>query len=143
MSTLSLLDPKLVKPAIWASVTKLSPRVQWRNPVMFVVYIGAILTTLLFGQALFGQGEAPTGFIAAISIWLWFTLLFANFAEALAEGRSKAQAASLRNTKKNVMAWKLKSPSHTAAKEITDSASLRKGDFILIKAGEVIPADGE
>jgi len=143
MTTLSLLDPALVKPAIWAAVTKLSPRVQWRNPVMFVVYIGAILTTLLFAQALFGHGEAPTGFIAAISVWLWFTLLFANFAEALAEGRSKAQAASLRNTKKNVMACKLKSASHTAAKEITDSASLRKGDFILIKAGEVIPADGE
>ncbi|XGA71593.1 potassium-transporting ATPase subunit KdpB [Chitinibacter sp. SCUT-21] len=143
MTKLALLDPQLVKPAIWAAVTKLSPRVQWQNPVMFVVYIGAILATVLLGQALFGQGEAPLGFIAAISLWLWFTLLFANFAEALAEGRSKAQAASLRNTKKNVMAWKLKSPSHTAAKEITDSASLRKGDFILVKAGEVIPADGE
>ncbi|WP_410498525.1 potassium-transporting ATPase subunit KdpB [Chitinibacter sp. S2-10] len=140
---LSLLDPALMKPAIWASFSKLSPQVQWRNPVMFVVYIGAILTTLLFGQALFGQGEAPTGFIGAVAAWLWFTVLFANFAEALAEGRSKAQAASLRSTKKNVLARKLKSASHTAPQEISDSASLRKGDIVLVNAGDVIPADGE
>ena len=91
--TLTLLDPALVKPAVLAAFTKLSPAVQWRNPVMFVVYIGSILTTLLWLQALQGRGEAPTGFILAVAIWLWFTVLFANFAEALAEGRSKAQAA--------------------------------------------------
>ena len=141
--TLSLLDPALIRPAIWGAISKLSPAVQWRNPVMLVVYVGAILTTLLLGQALLGQGEAPTGFIAAITLWLWFTVLFANFAESLAEGRSKAQAASLRDTKKNVMARQLKAPLHTAAAEITDSASLRKGHWILINAGEVIPADGE
>ena len=99
-----LLDPALLKPAIPASFAKLSPRVQWRNPVMFVVYVGSILTTLLGLQALqalcFAQslqalqalGEAPAGFIFAVALWLWlwFTVLFANFAEALVEGRSKA-----------------------------------------------------
>ena len=98
--SLSLLDPALVKPAIVAAFHKLDPRVQWRNPVMFVVYVGSIVTTLLWVQALRGQGEAPAGFILAISLWLWFTVLFANFAEALAEGRSKAQAASLRGMKR-------------------------------------------
>jgi K+-transporting ATPase ATPase B chain len=95
-TSLTLLDPALVLPAIKASFTKLSPAVQWRNPVMFVVYIGSILTTLLGVQALQGHGEAPAWFILSIAVWLWFTVLFANFAEALAEGRSKAQAASLR-----------------------------------------------
>ncbi|EQD42545.1 K+-transporting ATPase, B subunit, partial [mine drainage metagenome] len=80
---------------------------QWRNPVMFVVYLGSILTTGLWIQALFGQGEAPAWFIFGVSIWLWFTVLFANFAEALAEGRSKAQAASLKGLKQTVEAKRL------------------------------------
>ena len=101
--TLTLLDPVLVKPAILAAFSKLSPRVQWRNPVMFVVYIGSILTTFLWLQGL-------QGFVAAIAVWLWFTVLFANFAEALAEGRSKAQAASLRGLKKSTWAKKLRDP---------------------------------
>ena len=87
---LTLFDPTLVKPAIVDSFKKLDPRLQWRNPVMFVVYVGSILTTVLWAQALGGQGEASAGFILAIALWLWFTVLFANFAEALAEGRSKA-----------------------------------------------------
>src|SRR5665647_43345 len=95
-TSLTLFDPVLLKPAIKASFTKLDPRVQWRNPVMFVVYIGSILTTLLGLQALQGKGETSVGFIFAVALWLWFTVLFANFAESLAEGRSKAQAASLR-----------------------------------------------
>src|ERR1700709_2025044 len=99
-------------PAIADSFRKLSPRVQIRNPVMFVVYIGSILTTLLYAQALRGQGEAPPGFILAIAAWLWFTVLFANFAEALAEGRSKAQAAALRGMKRDTVAKKLKEPRH-------------------------------
>ena len=103
-----LLDPALLKPAVIAAFAKLSPRVQWRNPVMFVVYIGSILTTLLGLQALQGAGEAPAGFIFAVAVWLWFTVLFANFAEALAEGRSKAQAASLRGLKASTWAKKLK-----------------------------------
>ena len=94
--TFTLFDPALVAPAIADAFRKLNPAVQWRNPVMFVVYVGSILTTILWLQALGGQGEAPAGFILTITIWLWFTILFANFAEALAEGRSKAQAASLR-----------------------------------------------
>src|ERR1700729_2277974 len=94
------------------SIRKLAPQVQLRNPVMFVVYVGSILTTLLFVQALDGRGEAPAAFILAISAWLWFTVLFANFAEALAEGRSKAQAASLRGLKQSANAKKLAVPRH-------------------------------
>jgi len=142
-STMSMFDPKLVKPAIGDAFRKLSPQTQWRNPVMFVVYLGSILTTLLFIQALFGSGEASAGFILLVSVWLWFTVLFSNFAEALAEGRSKAQAASLRSSKKNVVAKKLAGTSRDAAVSLTDSLSLRKGDVILVEAGDTIPADGE
>src|SRR5688572_6695046 len=101
--TFSLLDPALVKPAIASAFGKLDPRVQWRNPVMFVVYVGSIITTILWIQALCGQGEASQGFVLAIALWLWFTVLFANFAEAMAEGRSKAQASSLRGMKKKTI----------------------------------------
>ena len=102
--TFSLFDPALLKPAIADSFRKLNPRVQWRNPVMFVVYIGSILTTLASIPALRGPSQEATSFILAVSVWLWFTVLFANFAEALAEGRSKAQAASLRGLKKETWA---------------------------------------
>src|SRR6202023_4272653 len=90
--SLTLFDSALMGPAVADSVRKLSPRVQIRNPVMFVVYIGSLLTSVLFVQALRGQGEAPAGFIFAVAAWLWFTVLFANFAEALAEGRRNAPA---------------------------------------------------
>ena len=130
-------------PAIIDSFRKLNPRTQWRNPVMFVVYVGSIITTLLYVQALFGQGEARPGFILAISIWLWFTVLFANFAEALAEGRSKAQAASLRSLKQTVMAKKLASPKHGTTWLPQIATELRKGHDILVEAGDVIPIDGE
>nr|WP_047249067.1 potassium-transporting ATPase subunit KdpB [Chromobacterium subtsugae] len=139
----SMFDPALVKPAIVDSFKKLSPRTQWRNPVMFVVYVGSILTTALWIQSLGGHGEASSGFILGVALWLWFTVLFANFAEALAEGRSKAQAASLRSAKKNVVAKKLAGGNHGAAKTIVDGTSLRKGDFVLVEAGDVIPVDGE
>src|SRR5881394_1709078 len=112
--TFTLFDPTLAKPAVVDAFKKLSPRVQWRNPVMFVVYVGSIITTLLFIQALGGKGEAPAGFILAIALWLWFTVLFANFAEALAEGRSKAQAATLRGMKRDTVAKKLIEPHHGA-----------------------------
>jgi K+-transporting ATPase ATPase B chain len=141
--TFTLFDPVLVKPAIVDSFRKLDPRVQWRNPVMFVVYAGSFLTTLLWIQALAGRGEAPAGFILAISLWLWVTVLFANFAEALAEGRSKAQAASLRTLKKETWAKKLAEPRFGAAWFPCESTQLRKGDAIYIPAGEVIAADGE
>lgn len=145
--TFVLLDPALLKPAIAASFTKLSPRVQWRNPVMFVVYIGSIFTTLLGLQALQGQGEAPAGFILAVAVWLWFTVLFANFAEALAEGRSKAQAASLRSLKKSAWAKKFKEANskvfHGTAWLPEQAENLRKGAVVFVEAGDMVPLDGE
>ena len=142
-TSLTLFDPALVRPAIASSFAKLDPRVQWRNPVMFVVYIGSILTTLLAFQAAKGHGEAPLGFIIAVTVWLWFTVLFANFAEALAEGRSKAQAASLRGLKKSTWAKKLKEPVHGATWLPEQAENLRKGDVVLVEAGDTIPMDGD
>ncbi|SAK84357.1 potassium-transporting ATPase subunit B [Caballeronia glebae] len=139
----SMFDPALVTPAIVDSFRKLGPRTQLRNPVMFCVYVGSILTTVLWIAALAGQAEAPAGFILAIALWLWFTVLFANFAEALAEGRSKAQAASLRSAKHNVMAKKLNEPHPKSPIRITTSTDLRKNDVVLVEAGDVIPADGD
>jgi K+-transporting ATPase ATPase B chain len=142
-ATRSMFDPALVRPAIVDSFKKLTPRTQFRNPVMFCVYVGSILTTILWIAALGGQAEAPAGFILAVSLWLWFTVLFANFAEALAEGRSKAQAASLRSAKKDVMAKKLNEPHPKAPIRILTASDLRKGDVVLVETGDVIPADGE
>ncbi|SAK50230.1 potassium-transporting ATPase subunit B [Caballeronia calidae] len=139
----SMFDPALVTPAIVDAFRKLAPRTQLRNPVMFCVYVGSILTTVLWIAALAGQAEAPAGFILAIALWLWFTVLFANFAEALAEGRSKAQAASLRHAKHNVMAKKLNEPHPKSPIRITTSTDLRRGDVVLVEAGDVIPADGD
>ena len=141
--TFTLFDSTLAVPAVVESFMKLNPAVQWRNPVMFVVYIGSILTTILWVQALGGQGEAPAGFILAVALWLWFTVLFANFAEALAEGRSKAQAASLRGLKKETWAKKLAEPRFGGKWQLVQSDDLRKGDVILIEAHDLIPADGE
>ncbi|KQV91462.1 potassium-transporting ATPase subunit B [Massilia sp. Root351] len=140
---LKMFDSELLLPAIADSLRKLSPRTQLRSPVMFVVYVGSIITTLLYLQALFGQGETAPGFILATTVWLWFTVLFANFAEAMAEGRSKAQAASLRSLKKSVTAKKLASPRHGTTWLPCDGPDLRKGNFILVEAGDVIPIDGE
>jgi potassium-transporting ATPase ATP-binding subunit len=137
-TTLTLLDPVLLKPAIVASFTKLSPQVQWRNPVMFVVYLGSIVTTLLGLQA-----QQDAGFILGISAWLWFTVLFANFAESLAEGRSKAQAASLRGLKTSTWAKKLKDPVYGSTWLPEQAENLRKGDVVLVETGEMIPLDGE
>jgi K+-transporting ATPase ATPase B chain len=117
--------------------------VQWRNPVMFVVYVGSILTTLLWMQAFTGRGEAPPSFILAITVWLWFTVLFANFAEAMAEGRSKAQASSLRGMKKKTIAKKLEQPRHGSPWHPQEADELRKGAVVLVEAGDVIPLDGE
>jgi potassium-transporting ATPase ATP-binding subunit len=142
-NTFSLFDPALVKPAIASAFGKLDPRVQWRNPVMFVVYVGSILTTILWVQALGGQGEAPQSFILAIALWLWFTVLFANFAEALAEGRSKAQASSLRGMKRKVIAKKLDKPVHGSSWHPQEADELRKGAVVLVEAGDTIPLDGE
>jgi K+-transporting ATPase ATPase B chain len=139
---LPLFDRKLIGPALWESVRKLDPRVQWRNPVMFVVYIGTIVTALLYVQALAGHGEAPAGSILAICIWLLFTVLFANFAEALAEGRSRAQATALRGMRQTVMAKKVVKPGEQRT-TLVKAEDLRKGDVVLVECHDVIPADGE
>ena len=141
----NLLDPALLRPAISAAFRKLSPRVQWRNPVMFVVYVGSIITTVLWVQAISvqGQREAPAGFILAVALGLWFTVLFANFAEAMAEGRSKAQAASLRSMKRKSTAKKLQEPQHGSSWIPVPADELRKGAVVLVESGDVIPLDGE
>lgn len=138
-----MFDSELLMPAIADSFRKLSPATQVRSPVMFVVYVGSIITTLLYVQALFGKGETSPGFILAITVWLWFTVLFANFAEAMAEGRSKAQAASLRSLKQTVVAKKLATPKYGTTWLPQPALDLRKGNYILVEAGDVIPIDGE
>ncbi len=138
---------KLYQRAALDSLVKLDPRHMIKNPVMFVVEIGSLLTTALYVQSLLGKGEAKPWFIGTITLWLWFTVLFANFSEALAEGRGKAQAEALRNTRKDTKAKKL---SHLSAKgvhpgqfSVVASPSLRQGDLFLVEAGDILPADGE
>jgi K+-transporting ATPase ATPase B chain len=138
----SLFDPSILGQAVIDSFRKLTPQRQVRNPVMFVVYVGSMLTTLLWFQALMGKGEAPAWFIFWVSVWLWFTVLFANFAEAMAEGRGKAQAASLRKARRDLQAKRLRQPRRSADVEIVPASRLRKGDAFLVEAGEYIPADG-
>ncbi|MGH7231426.1 MAG: potassium-transporting ATPase subunit KdpB [Nitrospiraceae bacterium] len=136
-------DPTTVGQAAMASLPKLDPRHQVRNPVMFVVWVGSVVTTLLFVQALLGTGEAPAGFILAISLWLWFTVLFANFAEAMAEGRGKAQAESLRKARRDLTAKKLSRPVRGADYTSVAASLLKKGEVVLVEAGDFIPGDGE
>ena len=138
-----LLDPPIVRRATVDALRKLNPRVQVRNPVMFIVEIGSALTTVLFIQALLGQGEAPAGFIFGITVWLWFTVLFANFAEAMAEGRGKAQADALRKARRDVTAKKLASPKHGEAFTEVAAGTLRMNDVVLVETGDTIPGDGE
>ncbi|MGP3072112.1 potassium-transporting ATPase subunit KdpB [Serratia ureilytica] len=139
----ALFEPALVRTALIDAVKKLDPRVQWRNPVMFVVYIGSLLTTAIWLAILAGQTDGAAAFTGSVSLWLWFTVLFANFAEALAEGRSKAQAESLKGTKKTSWAKKLAGPRRDGATEKVAAESLRKGDIVLVEAGDTIPCDGE
>jgi len=170
---LSFLEPKLITPAVKSAFEKLDPRVQWRNPVMFVVYVGSILTSGLWAASLRDPALAGTegsAFMLGISLWLWFTVLFANFAEAMAEGRSKAQAASLRHLKAKTWAKKLHEPKagagpsqggqrplggpadagvspgarfHGAKWHPMESDELRKGNVVLVETGDMIPLDGE
>src|ERR1700704_180491 len=139
----SLFDLPILRRAVIDSFGKLTVRRQVRNPVMFVVYVGSILTSLLWIQALAAKGEAPTWFIFWVSVWLWFTVLFANFAEAMAEGRGKAQAASLRKARRDLQAKRLSRPERIARYDTVSATTLRKGDVVLVEAGEFIPADGE
>ncbi|NYA43560.1 potassium-transporting ATPase subunit KdpB [Serratia fonticola] len=139
----ALFEPALMRTALIDAVKKLDPRVQWRNPVMFVVYLGSILTSVIWLMVLSGNAEGSATFTGSIAMWLWFTVLFANFAEALAEGRSKAQAESLKGTKKTSWAKKLATPKRDGATEKVSAESLRKGDIVLVEAGDTIPCDGE
>ncbi|MGQ3002410.1 MAG: potassium-transporting ATPase subunit KdpB [Hydrogenophaga sp.] len=143
-TTLTLFDPALVRPALLDAIRKLDPRVQRRNPVMFVVYVGSAFTTAL-------AFARPEAFTIAVALWLWFTVLFANFAEALAEGRSKAQAAALRGLKRQTWAKRLdrhvqydrRVPRTSMAWLPIEADQLRKGDVVLVEAGDTVPADGE
>ncbi len=137
------LRRELYRRAIRDSFIKLNPRRMVRNPVMFVVEVGSILTTALWLQALTGHGEAPASFVGAVTIWLWFTVLFANFSEALAEGRGKAQAEALRRTRQETLARRLRAAQPDSQYDMLPSTALRQNDVFLVKAGEIIPADGE
>ena len=137
-----LLDQKILVEAIVTSFRKLDPRVQLRNPVMFAVYLGSILTTVLWVQSLAAGSGESSWFILGVTVWLWFTVLFANFAEAIAEGHGKAQAASLKKSRTTVTARRLSDSSSRLAEEVS-ATDLTVGDIVIVKAGETIPADGE
>lgn len=141
--TLALFDSALLRQAMIDAVIKLNPRAQWRNPVMFIVWLGSLLTTVLAVAMAAGVLNGSAGFTGIISLWLWFTVLFANVAEALAEGRSKAQANSLKGVQKTAWARKLRAPHHDAQRDKVPAAELRKGDLVYVEAGDIIPCDGE
>lgn len=143
MQAQSLWNLKILKLAIWESFTKLSSYHQVRNPVMFTVYIGSLLTAGLFVEALLGKADAPASFIFMIALWLWFTLIFANFAEAMAEGRGKAQAEFLRKSRQEIQAKRLAKPDRHSKISLVQSALLKEGDIILVEAGDFIPSDGD
>ena len=155
--THALFEPIIIRQAMVDACRKLDPRHQIKNPVMFVVWIGSVLTTLLFLQAVVGSGESPAGFILSIALWLWFTVLFASFAEAMAEGRGKAQADSLRRARQELTAKRLgtaesasephavwsRTLNQSGAFSVVAANELKKGDIVLVEANEYIPADGE
>lgn len=136
-------DRKMILRAMKESMIKMNPRTQMKNPVMFLVYVSAILTTSLWIVSLFGIQDAPGRYTLAIAVILWFTCLFANFAEAIAEGRGKAQADALRASRKEVDARRIPSAAEKDKIETVPSASLKKGNIVIVKSGEQIPADGE
>src|SRR6201996_1916086 len=135
----AMWDPKILNPAIRASFVKLHPRAMIKNPVMFVVEVVAALTTVIFLRDLLTGGE-HLGFTFQIILWLWFTVLFANFAEAVAEGRGKAQADSLRKLRQDTVARRLTAG---GGEESVSAAQLRKNDVVVVETNQWIPADGE
>lgn len=139
---LSLFDPEIMQPAVWESFRKLTPQHVIKNPVMFIVEIGSAVTTLILLRDLVAPtpGSQPLWFTASVSLWLWFTVIFANFAEAVAEGRGKAQAATLRKMRKETTARRLVNEKR---EERVPASTLRKGDIVVIEAGDLIPGDGE
>src|SRR5260221_2977776 len=149
---ISIWDPKIIRAAIPESFKKLDPRVQVKNPVMFVVEVGSVITTIEFVRLLFTQPTATFTssqlvaerlFVLAVAIWLWFTVVFANFAEAMAEGRGKAQADTLRRARTTTMAKRLAGSDRTSNVQEVAAPELRKGDLVLVEAGDVIPGDGD
>jgi len=139
--SLSIFDPTIMRRAIGDAFRKLDPRVQLRNPVMFVVLVGAIITTLEFVRTLLDAAAAGDRFFsAAVAVWLWLTVLFANFAEAMAEGRGKAQADTLRRTRTDAQAKRLRDNGQS---EVVSATELRRGDMVLVEAGDLIPGDGD
>ena len=137
----SLLDPEILRPAVGESFRKLAPQHVIKNPVMFVVEIGSVLTTLILLRDLIAPRRSqPLWFTLSVSFWLWFTVVFANFAEAVAEGRGKAQAATLRKMRQETTARRLRDGSR---EERVPASALRKGDTVVVEAGEVIPGDGD
>ncbi|MEG2353786.1 MAG: potassium-transporting ATPase subunit KdpB [Clostridium sp.] len=139
----SNLKKSIFRDAVEQSFVKLSPRIQLKNPVMLVVYIGAIFTTVLYILGMFGIKDESTGYTLAIALILWFTVLFANFAEAIAEGRGRAQADSLRSARKDVKAKKLKTQNINSEYTEVLSNTLKAGDIVIVSAGEQVPMDGE
>src|SRR6266581_3648431 len=149
---ISIWDPRIIRGAIPDSFKKLDPRVQIKNPVMFVVEVGSVITTIEFVRLLFATPTATftrslltseTIFVLAVAFWLWFTVVFANFAEAMAEGRGKAQADTLRKARSTTMAKRLASPDRFSNVQEVAAPDLRKGDLVLVEAGDVIPGDGD
>jgi len=136
-------DMTVIKIALIDALLKLSPRHQLRNPVMFTVFISSLLATALLVQALIGKSAEDTAFIFAICLNLWFTLLFANFAEAMAEGRGKAHANALRKSRSEIQSKKLATSDHASKVTIVPSANLKAGDIVLVEAGDFVPSDGE
>ncbi len=148
----SIFDPAIMRRAILDSFKKLDPRWQVKNPVMFVVEVGSVIATIEFVRLLLTaptasftrtQLTAETIFVLAVAVWLWFTILFANFAEAMAEGRGKAQADTLRKARTTTMAKRLTSRDRSGPVQEVAAPDLRKGDFVLVEAGDAIPGDGE
>ncbi|MEO8684366.1 MAG: potassium-transporting ATPase subunit B, partial [Devosia sp.] len=142
--SISILSPAILVPALRDAFIKLDPRQLLRNPVIFVTEVVAVLVTVLFVQDIIGAGDSPA-FSGQIALWLWFTVLFATFAESVAEGRGKAQAESLKRGKSDLVAKKLTSPADTKSRavELIPATALKIGDIILVEVNDLMPGDGE